>query len=167
MPFRTEPTAVQDWSVALSVANGQRQQSNIFSQRYRLSGTLQCLHYKTFALPASIPFGRFDQFLLHIPDLHSCTPLHPAAGASSRLPTYKTLRAACAALPSQPGRDANHQTYLIPAHALKAALVSTYQDTIHHTHYPHTTNTQTHTYTHIATTLLHVQPTELHTAAVS
>ena len=48
LPFRTEPTAVHDCRTL--VANGSG--SNLTSfERYRQSGTLRCLSYKTLLLP--------------------------------------------------------------------------------------------------------------------
>ncbi|KAH7394327.1 hypothetical protein BKA66DRAFT_297765, partial [Pyrenochaeta sp. MPI-SDFR-AT-0127] len=43
-----------------------------FQRRYRLFGTLQCLHYKTLCAARPIPFGRFDQFLAHISGTLGC-----------------------------------------------------------------------------------------------
>ena len=56
LPFRTGPTAVHDCRTL--VANGSG--SNLTSfERYRQSGTLRCLSYKTLLLPqlSSAPFG--------------------------------------------------------------------------------------------------------------
>jgi hypothetical protein len=56
LPFRTGPTAVHDCRTL--VANGSG--SNLTSfERYRQSGSLRCLSYKTLLLPqlSSAPFG--------------------------------------------------------------------------------------------------------------
>ena len=55
LPFRTEPTAVHDCRTL--VANGSS--SNLTSfERYRQSGTLRCLSYKTLLLPRLPPLER-------------------------------------------------------------------------------------------------------------